>query len=95
MIKKLCLAIKSRTIIRFTYKGMFYCMVEPLGYGVDRDGKDILKGYQIAGSSDDNTAVGLKYFKVEDISDLKKTGRKFKITYDIESPADEKIKWIC
>jgi hypothetical protein len=76
MDPRICEAIRERRVIRFFYGGG-YRLVEPHCYGVSRDGKELLRGYQISGHSESGQSEGWKLFRLDGMSDLSVTDDSF------------------
>ena len=66
MHKEICSAIESRKIIVFNYDGGSR-RVEPYCYGISRNGKELLRAYQISGFSRSRNPSGWKLFHVSKI----------------------------
>ena len=69
-------AIGERTRLRLVYDG-HPRVVEPHTFGVDKHGREILCGYQTAGTSTSGKPVGWKFFLLEKISGLAMTAERF------------------
>lgn len=76
MNELICRAIKERRLLELRYHD-HKRVVAPHVYGIDTTGDELLSGYQTWGGSEGGEAAGWKSFKVESLSDLKLTGRKF------------------
>jgi len=51
--------------------------VQPRCYGVSRDGKELLRAYQIGGHSESGQSAGWKLFRLDDVSNLSVTDDSF------------------
>lgn len=69
-------SIEHRHLLQFTYEG-FFRIIEPHMYGSDATGKDLLCGFQIAGTDGLGKRNGWHKFEVSKISDLACLPTKF------------------
>ena len=69
MNRLLCEAIRNKNLITFNYDGGERT-VEPHCYGVSKDGKELLRAYQIAGHSESGNPAGWKLFRLDGLTDL-------------------------
>jgi hypothetical protein len=88
MNPSICEAIRERRVVRFRYGGG-YRLVEPHCYGVSRDGKELLRGYQISGHSECGQSEGWKLFRLNDVSDLGVTNDSLKGPRTLYNPNDK------
>lgn len=75
MTTEICRAISQRHVITFAYDGLSR-VVEPYCHGRGSDGKELLRAFQIAGTSR-TRGVGWKLFEVRRIVGLKVTDQEF------------------
>lgn len=80
-------AIQKHRILQFGYKGGIR-NVEPLSYGVNRLGHEVLRAFQIDGASSSGHSAGWKMFLVEEISDLKMNREVFRHAPPDFNPVD-------
>jgi hypothetical protein len=71
-----CKAIFEKKVIRFYYDGG-YRFAEPHCYGVSKDGKELLRAYQIGGYSDSYNPVSWKLLRLDELSSLSITEDAF------------------
>ena len=69
-------AISERTRLSLVYDGHAR-VVEPHTFGVDKHGREMLCGYQTAGTSTSGKPVGWKFFLLGKISALALTEERF------------------
>ena len=69
-------AIGKRLKLTLVYDGHAR-VVEPHTFGVDKHGREILCGYQTAGTSTSGKPVGWKFFLVAKICELRTTADRF------------------
>ena len=69
-------AIHDKRLIQFVYKDGRSRIVEPHDYGV-RLGAESLHGYQIGGESKSGASQGWKWFRVDDIQQMRVLERRF------------------
>ena len=69
-------AIHERQRLSFLYDGHAR-VVEPHTFGADKHGRDMLCGFQTAGTSKSGKPVGWKFFPTTGISDLRITEERF------------------
>jgi hypothetical protein len=62
----ICDAVRLRHVVRFLYHGGER-EVEPYVYGRDAHGNELLRGFQVRGTSRSGESVGWKIFHVEDM----------------------------
>lgn len=67
MNQTICRAISERRVVQFEYDGGTR-VVEPHCHGVSKTGKEVLRGYQVAGYSDSGNPIGWKLFSVQRMS---------------------------
>lgn len=65
----ICNAIQNRQTLTFSYHG-FPRTVEPHAYGVDQNGHDVIRAYQVGGSSESGEYRGWKLFHVVEMFSL-------------------------
>jgi hypothetical protein len=85
MRTSICRAIATRTLLAFDYDG-HYRIVEAHCHGTGPRGQELVRGYQIAGSSTSG-ALGWKLFDVARISELRGINEHFAPRADY-NPAD-------
>jgi hypothetical protein len=71
----ICRAIATRTLLAFDYDG-HHRTVEPHCHGTGPHGQELVRGYQIAGSSKSGT-LGWRLFDVARISELRSVPEHF------------------
>lgn len=69
-------AINSRFVLQFWYNGGTR-IVEPFCYGIDLEGNELLRGYQIGGYNETGKKGEWKLFKVEKVMSLEVTNQHF------------------
>ncbi len=72
-------AIKNKSILEFYYKGHIR-IVEPHAYGITSKGNELLRAYQIDGTSDTGKVPDWRLFSVNKIENLSTTQDKFRNT---------------
>jgi len=65
----ICQAIKSKSLIVFEYDGGIR-NIEPHCYGLSSAGNEVLRGFQVSGSSSSGEYIGWKLFSLKKISNL-------------------------
>lgn len=65
----ICQAIRERRLIRLSY-GWGSRLVEPHAYGVNDNGHELLRVFQISGASDSGQRFGWKLLRVDEIGTL-------------------------
>jgi hypothetical protein len=89
---EVCLAIQSKKIIKFYYKGGTR-FVEPFCYGIHRTtGNEVLRGYQIGGYSESGETQGWKLYRDEEISELVITDDAFSGSRPNYNPNDKAMR---
>lgn len=76
MNAKICQAIASRSVLRFSYDGGTRA-VEPYCHGVSTAGHEVLRGYQIGGYSQSGNPTSWKLYEVAKMSGLSQTEQAF------------------
>lgn len=66
---QICSAIEGMQTLSFTYHG-YSRTVEPHAYGVDSQGHDVIRAYQIGGNSESGEYRGWKLFHVAEMRGL-------------------------
>ncbi len=69
MDAKICSAISGRRVLSFSYRG-HHRVVEPHAHGVSKAGNDVLRCFQISGTSESGDPVDWKLMLVEEIVSL-------------------------
>lgn len=64
-----CDAIKRRCLIQFEYNSLART-VEPYAHGFNAARKEVVRGFQVAGESRSDEALGWRFFIVADMSNL-------------------------
>jgi hypothetical protein len=80
-------AIERREILQFVYHGERRT-VEPQTYGISRTGKEVLRACQTGGGSRAGELGVGKLFEVSKMTELRKTGGKFKKAHPGHNPKD-------
>ena len=70
MNQNICFAIQAKRIIAFNYDGGLR-KIEPYCYGLTKKGNEVLRAFQISGSSRSGNPIGWKLFTLSKISNLK------------------------
>lgn len=65
----ICSAIQNQKVLRITYDWGSRT-VEPHAYGLNDDDHELLRAYQVSGSSESGETRGWKLFRVDEISSL-------------------------
>ncbi len=76
MNSTICNAIRECRLLRLNYD-WGYRAVEPHAYGLNDNGHELLRAYQIGGTSQSGETVGWKLFRVDEISGLHTTEDHF------------------
>jgi len=71
-----CQAIEQRKVIRFHYDGGTRD-IEPHIHGFDKDGDELLRGYQVSGFSRSGQIEGWKIFKLDEVRAMALTDHGF------------------
>ncbi|NIA21694.1 MAG: hypothetical protein GWP05_06955 [Anaerolineaceae bacterium] len=90
----ICTAISKREVISFDYDGGNRT-VEPHCHGVSTADNEVLRGYQIAGSSASGNPMAWKLFKVSQMGTIKNTGQIFQHNRPGYNPNDEGMSKVC
>ena len=93
MNRQIYRAINSKFILQFWYNGGTRT-VEPFCYGIDLEGKEVLRGYQIKGYNETGRAQEWKLFKVEKVMSLEITNQHFTGERPRYSPKDPDMETI-
>ena len=75
MDQRICSAIDSKRVLRFTYDSLPR-VVEPHAHGVSSKGNEVVRGFQTEGLSSQET-LGWKLFTVAKIESLQMSGSSF------------------
>lgn len=70
----ICAAVKQKKTVKFTYEGATI-IAEPFCYGVGSDGKEVMKGYQLAGG-----AAGWRLYEIAKVQNAEMTKVNFGVT---------------
>lgn len=89
----ICLAIKSKSLIEFEYDSGTR-NIEPHCYGVSSAGNEVLRGFQVSGSSVAGEYIGWKLFSLKKISNLKISNQKFVNPRPSYNPNDHQMTTI-
>ncbi len=73
MDDRICEAIRKGAVLSFDYRGR-HCTAEPHVHGKDRDGKEVLRGWQTVAAGE---TAGWRLYEVEQMSRLRATGGTF------------------
>lgn len=84
----ICVAIRKRAIVQFTYDGGTRT-VEPHAHGTSTAGNEVLRGFQTGGASQSGEPVGWKLYTVSKISAFRETGQVFSQNGPGYNPNDE------
>ncbi|MFH1011044.1 MAG: hypothetical protein V1784_07405 [bacterium] len=93
MNRQIYRAINSKFILRFWYNGGTRT-VEPFCYGIDPEGNEVLRGYQIRGYNESGKKEEWKLFTVEKMSSLTVTNDQFTGVRPRYSPEDPDMETI-
>ena len=87
----ICRAIGTRTLIAFDYDG-HHRIAEPYRHGTGSRGRELLVGYQVAGSSA-SADLGWRLFDVSRITELRAVNEHFvcRPEYDAEDPRIDSV----
>ena len=72
----LCEAIRSMRLVIVHYGGEER-LVQPYVYGDDHAGKRLLSAYQVAGGSASGASAGWKFFRMEKVTSVALSDRRF------------------
>lgn len=72
----ICQAIQNRNLLRLVYH-WGYRLVEPHAYGINKNGHELLRCYQVGGASESDQPKGWKLFRVDEIHQLHGTEENF------------------
>lgn len=75
MKNMICTAVKQRKTVKFSYEGAAV-IAEPFCFGIAANGKEVMKGYQIAGGG----GSGWKLFEIAKIQKVEITKVSFGLT---------------
>jgi hypothetical protein len=67
MNETICKAVNETRVIELRYHGYFR-IVEPHVYGLDKNGNEVIRCYQLAGGSDSGERAGWKLLKIKDVA---------------------------
>jgi hypothetical protein len=91
MNQLLCSAIRNRRLVTFHYDGGRRS-VEPYCHGSSAAGRDLLRGYQVAGYSRSGISQGWKMFRLEELSALAMTDKVFsEVRPEYDSNREDKM----
>jgi hypothetical protein len=86
----ICSAIRNRQVIRLTYGGEPR-EVEPYCYGISTTGKEVLRGFQIAGTGRSMRSTGWRLFDLAKVQSLEILPTRFPGTRSEYNPADRQM----
>ena len=86
-------AIQRRRVVKLFYGGG-HRLVEPHCYGLSRDGKELLRAYQISGYSQSGQTQGWKLFRMDRASDISITDLYFQGPRPLYNPQDRAMAHI-
>lgn len=69
MDSTICSAIREHKLIQLHYE-WGHRVIEPHAYGVNNEGHELLRAYQVSGASQSHEPVGWKLFRVDEIRRL-------------------------
>ena len=87
MNQVICKAIQNKSVLKFTYQG-HQRVVEPHAYGLSRARNEVIRCYQIGGTSSSEIPAW-KLFEVDEIESLKVTNEHFLKPHDGYSKGDK------
>ncbi|WP_414468368.1 hypothetical protein [Methanobacterium sp. ACI-7] len=94
-IKKIvCSAIKSNKLIQFNYEDSTR-IVEPYCYGLSKNDKEVLRAYQIKGSSKSGHPVGWKLFSTSKMENIIISDEFFAIGHQYSTEPVIKTVYCC
>lgn len=94
MSSEICDAISRRAVIAFDYDGGPRA-VEPHCHGFSRQGKELLRGYQVSGYSQSGQSEGWKLFDLAKATGLYATGETFAFDRPQYNPDDPAMTVHC
>ena len=86
-------AIRLRLVVHLRYD-WGHRVVEPHVYGLDRQGQELLRAFQVGGHSESGQPFGWKLFRVDEIENVHLPGHRFKGPRREYKRADPAIKRI-
>lgn len=84
----ICTAIAKRLRISFHYQG-HPRIVDPYCHGISTAGNEVLRGYQVGGTSSSGNTLGWRLFETSQMSGLVLTSSSFSPTQPGYNPADK------
>lgn len=84
----LCKAIQEKKVVTFYYGGG-QRSAEPHCYGVSKDGKELLRAFQVGGYSSSGNPVGWKLLHLDELTGLQITDQTFPGPRPQYNPADK------
>jgi len=94
MIQLICDAINSHHCIEFTYDDNFHRVIEPHAYGEAANGNELVRGYQIAGSSESGKEPPWRLFSTDKMTGLRTSEQSFRGTRPLYNPGDPAMEII-
>jgi hypothetical protein len=89
----ICKAIKKKAVLQFNYEGELR-IVEPQCHGISTAGKEVIRGFQVAGRSRSRKPIAEKLFEISKISELKETGDTFSSPGPHYNPNDQAMAYV-
>lgn len=89
MNEQICEAIRDRKLIQFQYEGLSR-VVEPYCYGIATTGNELVRAYQVEGSSSTGK-LEWKFFDIDKIIDLEVLDESFNVNNSDFKPNDPVI----
>ncbi len=90
----ICSSINSKQILLFNYEDSTR-IVEPYCYGLTKDGKEVLRAYQIKGQSKSGNPVGWKLFSVSKMENIIVSNEIFSIGHQYNEESVIKEIYCC
>jgi predicted DNA-binding transcriptional regulator YafY len=85
-----CRAIRERRLLRFSYEGGAR-EIEPYCHGFSGEAQELVRGYQVAGTSRSGEATGWKTFRVDRMADVAVSFTTFPPGREGYDPADNRM----
>lgn len=89
MNQSIITAIQHKYVLRINYGGGDR-IIEPHCYGVSREGKELLRAYQVEGFSQSGKPTEWKLFRVDEIKSMQSTGNTFLVPRPGYNPLGDK-----
>jgi hypothetical protein len=83
----ICTAVRQKKTVRFSYERASI-IAEPFCFGISADGKEVMKGYQVAGGTS-----GWRLYEIAKVQNLEITKITFGLTRK-DFKAEENMKYV-